>query len=399
MNTTHLIFAILWLSFCWNQSGFAQRGKPWQRYTIDDTSRGADGVRLADVNQDGQMDLVTGWEEGGKVRVYLHPGAKRVREPWPNVTVGQVASPEDAVFADLDDDGQLDVVSCCEGKTKSVFVHWAPKQAADYLVADAWRTEAFPALHKKAAWMYCLPMRMDHQHGTDLVLAAKNQGAEVGWLAAPRNPHDIAAWKWNPLKKVGWVMSLEQADLNQDQRMDILMTDRKGPDRGLYWFEHPRDLNRTWKIHSLSDAKREVMFLGLGDLNADRHQDIAVATSGHGTDLYFRTGNEPQFECRSLEQFANTGTGKAAACGDLNLDGQIDLVLSCEKANPPKSGVIWAESQPDGSFVPHEISGPAGIKFDLLQLLDLDSDGDLDVLTCEERANLGLIWYENPTKE
>ena len=44
----------------------------------------------------------------------------------------------------------------------------------------------------------------------------------------------------------------------------------------------------------------------------------------------------------------------------------------------------------------HEISGPTGIKFDLVELLDLDGDGDLDVLTCEEAHHLGLIWYENP---
>jgi len=38
-----------------------------------------------------------------------------------------------------------------------------------------------------------------------------------------------------------------------------------------------------------------------------------------------------------------------------------------------------------------------GIKFDLIQSLDLDQDGDLDIVTCEERNNLGVIWYENPT--
>ncbi len=35
--------------------------------------------------------------------------------------------------------------------------------------------------------------------------------------------------------------------------------------------------------------------------------------------------------------------------------------------------------------------------------MDLDGDGDLDVLTCEEdygenSAGLGVIWYENPGK-
>jgi hypothetical protein len=46
----------------------------------------------------------------------------------------------------------------------------------------------------------------------------------------------------------------------------------------------------------------------------------------------------------------------------------------------------------------HEISGPEGVKFDRLELLDLDADGDTDVITCEERDNLGVIWYENPTR-
>ena len=44
------------------------------------------------------------------------------------------------------------------------------------------------------------------------------------------------------------------------------------------------------------------------------------------------------------------------------------------------------------------ISDLQGSKFDLLQLMDVDQDGDLDVITCEERDNLGLVWYENPTR-
>jgi hypothetical protein len=45
-----------------------------------------------------------------------------------------------------------------------------------------------------------------------------------------------------------------------------------------------------------------------------------------------------------------------------------------------------------------EISGSDGIKHDLVQLLDLDGDGDLDALTCEERKGLGVFWYENPAR-
>ncbi|CAN5363685.1 hypothetical protein BH23VER1_BH23VER1_20710 [soil metagenome] len=29
-------------------------------------------------------------------------------------------------------------------------------------------------------------------------------------------------------------------------------------------------------------------------------------------------------------------------------------------------------------------------------MVDLDEDGDLDLMTCEEVHHLGVIWYENP---
>jgi hypothetical protein len=61
--------------------------EPWVRHTIDSSSEGADGIRLADINRDDLMDITTGWEEGGVVRAYLHPGyTKRNKNgpplPW-----------------------------------------------------------------------------------------------------------------------------------------------------------------------------------------------------------------------------------------------------------------------------------------------------------------------------
>jgi hypothetical protein len=37
-----------------------------------------------------------------------------------------------------------------------------------------------------------------------------------------------------------------------------------------------------------------------------------------------------------------------------------------------------------------------GVKYDFIELIDLDGDQDLDVLTTEENKGLGVVWYENP---
>ncbi|MFT5523960.1 MAG: hypothetical protein ACI9HK_001909, partial [Pirellulaceae bacterium] len=136
----------------------------WTRHTIDDSSRGADGIRLADFNGDGRQDMVTGWEEGGKVRLYLNPPSDKIKEPWPAVTVGNVASPEDAVAADIDGDGEIDVLSSCEGGNRSLYIHWAPERKK-LLQKDAWKTELLPVTAGTQSWMFALPMQIDGENG------------------------------------------------------------------------------------------------------------------------------------------------------------------------------------------------------------------------------------------
>ena len=101
-------------------------GEPWVRHEIDSSSRGADGIRVADINGDGLPDLTTGWEQGGRVSAYINPGFKKARNNWPYVIVGSVKSPEDAVFVDLNSDGRLDVVSSTEGREQSLCPHCSP---------------------------------------------------------------------------------------------------------------------------------------------------------------------------------------------------------------------------------------------------------------------------------
>ncbi|MBZ2187129.1 MAG: VCBS repeat-containing protein [Bryobacter sp.] len=360
---------------------------PWPLHTIDASLTGADGVRLKDINGDGLPDVATGWEEGRAVRFYLHPPRPRTRQlkSWPATTVGQVCQPEDAVFADLDGDGRDDVISACEqGQPTGVYVHWAPD----------WKTEALTAASPLQRWIYTLPFRFPNDKRTHLITGGKLPNADIRWISPGDNPRDLSQWKFIAVDLVGWTMSLIAADMNANGADDVLVSDRSGPTSGIFWLEAPNFFR-----HNIGAKGEEVMFLDYADLNGDGLKDIAAAIRPESIVWFERLDTSGlKWRRHSVPYPPGAGTAKAVAIGDLNGDGRADLAFTCENAGGDKHGVWWLERLPDGNWRPHSISGPTGIKFDRIELLDIDGDGDLDLLTTEERTPLGVIWYENPQR-
>ncbi len=387
----------------------APSDQTWPMHVIDASSRGADGVRLGDLNGDGLQDIVTGWEQGGIVRVYLNPGPQKSTASWPAVTVGSAPNVEDAVFVDLDHDGLLDVVSSCEGNTKKHFVHWAPAKA-DLMDASKWKTETIPATANLTRWMFCLPMNVDQQHGVDLVVGSKEPKGQVGWLKSPSNPRKLEQWEYKPIQTAGWVMSLRKFDIDRDGDEDILISDRKGARKGIFWLENEsRRPPSKWNRKPISKRPFEFMFLDVWhDDTANRTRVVSATRNGTLT-LYSRATDHRGWETIDIPNPNEIPNGKAVAVGDINLDGRMDLVHTTNTGETKRPGVaVLLSSQPPHadaagqrfgtSWTVQTISTSDGIKYDRIELLDLDGDGDLDVLTCEERRNLGVVWFENPTR-
>lgn len=366
---------------------------PWVRHTVDNGSKGADGVRLADVDGDGDLDIATGWEEGGVVRVYENPGADKaaVVESWNAVTVGKVKSAEDAVFVDLDGDGSMDVVSACEGKTRALYAHWAPPAAEKYWSQSAWKTEAFPASSGAQLWMFTLPFDINDDGHVDLVTGSKGDGATIGWWRSPgagKAARDLSSWKFEKLCDATWIMSLQAVDMDGDGDEDIVASNRKGASARILWLENPGG-DGKWRENIVGAVGEELMFLDTVDLDADGHMDVVAAAKDRK--MITLTKSKSGEYLYPADRY---GTAKAVRVVDVDADGSLDLVGTTEKAGGPRSGVFWM-SGADWREV-HDIGGPEGEKFDRIEMLDLDGDGDLDLLTCEERDQLGVVWYENP---
>ena len=253
-----------------------------------------------------------------------------VRNRWPMVTVGAVASPEDAVFADLDGDGNLDVITSAEGKNRQIFIHWAPS-AERYLTSDAWETHSLPAAKERMQWMFALPAQIDGKHGLDFFAGGKNADAAVGWFQAPEDARALAEWVWHPLREVGWLMSLIAADMDGDGDDDLLLTDRRGPRSGILWLENPGPERATesWKEHTVGPVgEDEVMFLAYADVDGDGLLDIVSAVKPKELHIYRRLDVAGRFGPRQVVPLpAESGTAKGIGVGDMDGDGLPDLVF------------------------------------------------------------------------
>jgi hypothetical protein len=383
----------------------------WKRHIIDNTSLGADGVRTADVNQDGLPDLVAGWEQGGVSRIYLMQREDGERPSWVTIDAGPAPNVEDALLVDLDQDGSVDVVSSTEGNNKKLLIHWAPAPTEDYTDSALWTTETL--FENEARWMFAIAMDIDGLNGPDLVVGGKNPLASVGWLESPQDPRTLSDWKFHPLSDAAWIMSLIPKDMDDDGLLDILVSERKAEVAGVYWLRNPGkesfQLRSPWQKTWIADHLTETMFIDTYDLDGDAVEEIIVPHKNpdEGFISIFSSKDRIYWNEIAINYPDFISHPKSAQFGDINQDGKTDMVLSTEGADQGRSGIIWLEypnSWDDPNWIAHDVSGPDGIKFDLNLLLDLDADGDLDIINTEEnnnakggKAGLGIIWYENPT--
>ena len=413
----------------------------WPMHTIDNTFEGADGVDANDIDGDGNVDLVVGWEESGQAALYENPGAPNVLENWhrTNISVGlDVRKIEDAQFADFNSDGKIDaVVSATENRNEKVNIHWLVDRN-DIFNNDSWKSASIvPSI--QLPFIKVAIGQIDGSGANDIVAGSKNDSkpGKLLWYQAPQNPDytNSDQWKGWPIADINWITTILIMDINQDGDNDVLMSDWAT----LSWFENPgedailKNSQSTWVKHVISTEANSnftncavdkkdpsKIHLIVSNVTAKEHVEVG------GPILYSIKKDFDQAGNWSGKWIKNTLSAleavpsdvgkhdydiKGIACGNIDDNGETDLVIS---ASGYGHGIFALMNLQDISgdqalhlkvISDNNHNTRKGIKHDNLLLNDLDGDGDLDVITTEENGNtgsyfiargLGLIWYENP---
>jgi hypothetical protein len=233
---------------------------------------------------------------------------------------------------------------------------------------------------------------LDNDGDLDVVCPYDNQGRNIWWFENPLPDGDPGLGNW-----MGYIIGsgheytkdLNVIDLDNDGRLDLVV---RQLDRVYLYFQ---DTPTDWTQKIIYIREREGM--DLGDIDRDGDDDIVLNGFWLENPDDPRNDDWPEHSIDSLWYKQTGGDWRNNACkiqvADIDQDGRLDVVFSqSEKTEYP---VAWYETTNpkggDGAWTQHIIGYVDNCH--TLQIADMDNDGDPDVVAGRLRDDPFLPLY------
>ncbi|HQQ67537.1 MAG TPA: FG-GAP-like repeat-containing protein [Candidatus Cloacimonadota bacterium] len=356
---------------------------------------------LADIDGDGDLDMIVGFSESGVVKLYLNTGTSTAAAfDESNATqltdVGLYAYP---VFCDFDGDGDTDILI---GRDIHGFVYLqndGSAQAADWQDNSA----LFAGLGMDTYWNSGDLADINGDGLPDLLY-----GTADGPLRCYINTGSVSAPVWQENATlfggtidVGGASSPFFCDFDADGDMDMLLGTQMGY---IKYYEN------TGTMYSPAWTENSDFFSGIdhsiyaavtaGDVNTDGFTDVIVGDLSGNLFHYRNTGTALVYNSFTF-MGVNVGGWSCPRLIDWDFDGDLDLAVGNEDGylvylqNIGTSAVPnWQEQA--GFFTGIDANSDASPTFG-----DFDEDGDIDVLAGDSWGDLhcylneGGVWIAN----
>lgn len=366
----------------------------WRRHTIFQGPCCTDGTRFADFDQDGVADIVTSLEESGGATLLFRAG-----DAWLPVTVGAdtIKRPEDTLAVDINGDGYPDLLASQENRSQKHTLCLNPGNPADARIADRWECKTVPASEGQRSWVLAEPIRVPGASAAFVTAGKtdKNHGSGTIALLSGDGP-DIDRWLFQTLEEQAeWIMTMMVGDITGNGRDDVAFIDRKGWARGLNWLEQPAELGEPWLLHRVSGAVD-------GAMDGARYGDLFLSLE-HSTGWEIVAYRLPEGNVTfRLPLPAGWCEPRSMVIANFDRDPDDEVAVLCTTTRFQMARIYMLDIE--GGAKPRVIAPTPGYwwsqtKYDVGHAVDMDGDGDLDLLTDEEVFDgngLGVVWYENP---
>lgn len=288
-------------------------------------------IALGDVDGDGDLDMVTG---SSRVAVWLNDGSKDTYKNEPDQDLGPVDtvhSTSDIDLADIDGDGDLDMVVAIYGPNA------------------VWINQGFAQGGKQGVYV--------------------DSGQALG---------------------DAFTTSVSMGDVDGDGDLDLMAQDFWGS-VGSVWFNNGSG-QFSDSGQALGELYTYRYETALGDMDGDGDLDLIEATgTDNGIILWINQGGAqggtPGFFVDS-GQALGIGDTRSVVLGDVDADGDLDVVGGHWGANS-----VWLNNGSGGLIYSGQGLGNADTSS--ITLGDMDGDGDLDIVSGNDWGQPNALWLNN----
>ena len=340
--------------------------------SISTAANGANSVFAADVDSDGDVDVLSA-SNSDVIAWYENDGA--ANPTFTAHTISTMADQAISVFAaDIDGDGDVDVLSASYRDDK---IAWYENDGSENFTERTISTGADQATSVFAA-------DVDGDGDID-VLSSSLADGEITWYendgaAVPTfTTHVIST-------AIAGANSVFAADVDNDGDLDVL-----GAFHGdaIAWYENDGASNPNFTLRTISTAIDQGRSVFAADVDDDGDLDVISASALDDKIAWYENdgASDPTFTAHTITTDADAANSVFAA--DIDGDGDIDVVSASNS-----DVIAWYEN--DGAanptFTAHTISTAAD-NAKVVFAADVDGDGDLDVLSASRNDNK-IAWYK-----
>ena len=370
----------------WYQNDGTPANGGWVARTITSSANGAISVAAADIDSDGDLDVLSAALDDAEIAWHENDGSPAVGA-WPERIISNSAIGVASVFAvDLDGIGFLDVLSASFGDDT---IAWYQNDGTP--AVGPWAERAISTAADGATSVFAADLDGD----TDVdVLSAASATGEVVWFENDATP-TTGPWTARSVAIVpgGGVAALA-VDVDGDPSGDFDVVVSSVYDDRIRWFENDGSpATGPWTARAVSTAADATVASYPVDLDRDGDTDLVSASFADDAvewSLNPGFGTPASWAVFPISSAADGATSVFAV--DLDRDFDIDVL----SASFLDDTIAWYENDGTptvGAWPEHTVSTAADGAWSV-SAADLDGDGDLDVVSGSTLDDT-VAWYEN----